>query len=676
MNDPIFPGQTSLTIANVDGGSSTYSLGNAEFFKQEAQKNINNANSIADQIADIVGDMESNAANLAGLAELAIENALQFTASLNPVTYNIPSFAQTERSKAAFGNAPNVGDAPQPPEVAGYNVVTAQDGYQSAPAVSAPSLITISIPDAPPMSASISPPQAPGDVVIADKPPPVVSYTLKEAAALQPIHDAPVIDIQLNFQSFDAAKFDPVQTGELDRAIANIGAAKFTEMPQYDNLLPELMTYVGTLLSGKIVGDAKEYEPFATHVRGTDIWSKRGINVPDFSAYADNLTEKMAARAGDKNKAFAADARAEAILIGYDIGLAAYGVLLEIESARISAEFDKSMAEAKAHLEKIKASEAVYNAMVAIYQAAVAEYNAELIKLAADVDKFKAEIGIESMMARINAAKADAFAATERAKGLVVREFLAKVGEQESRLSLYAAQLGQFDAVLAKQDAEIAKYLGRITEWEAALAEAESSYKTYSANVKAYVARLKAGEAHQQIQQVEHGVVAALAKQQAVQVDMLANKMVADARVRATSYDVTDAQNAMKGIEYQIKEAQYSASALDWGRANAENIMEWRGIAADARAKIQFAQQVMQSAGRAAQLTQSGNIQLANAYAAINEAAGRAGAALQQGKMSGFRTSVALSAAGSISGSLGWGYSDSQSTNADAQYIERVETGV
>lgn len=676
MNDPIFPGKTSLTIANVDGGSSTYSLGNAEFFKQEAEKNINNANKTADHIATIVGDMENNAANLAWLAEQAIENALQFTASLNPVTYNIPSFTQTDRSKAMLGNAPVVGDAPQSPEVAGYNNAIAQDNYQPAPSVSAPSLITISIPDAPRISASISPPQAPSDVTIADRPTPTVSYTLKEAAALQPIHDAPVIDIQLNIKPLDAEKFDPVPTEELERAIANIDATGFTEIPQYADLLPELMTYVGTLLSGRFVGDAKDYEPFATHVRGTDIWSKRDLDVPEFSAYADRLVEKMSARAKDMNEAFAADARAEAILIGYDIGLAAYGVLLEIENARISAEFDKNMAAAKTHLDRIRASETAYNAMVSIYRAAAAEYNAELTKLSADVDKFKSEIGIETMKARINAAKAEAFASTERAKGLKVREFLAKVGEQEARLSMYVAQLGQFDAVLAKQEAEIAKYSGRVTEWEAALTEADVVYKTYSANAKAYAAKLKAGEAHQQIQQVKHGVVAALARQQAVQVDMLANKMAAEARARATSYDVTDAQNAMKGIEYQIKEARYSADALEWGRSNAENVMEWSGIAADARAKIQFAQQVMQSAGRAAQLTQSGNIQLANAYAAINEAAGRAGAALQQGKMSGFRTSVALSAAGSISGSLGWGYSDSQSTNADAQYVESVDAKV
>ena len=64
-----------------------------------------------------------------------------------------------------------------------------------------------------------------------------------------------------------------------------------------------------------------------------------------------------------------------------------------------------------------------------------------------------------------------------------------------------------------------------------------------------------------------------------------------------------------------------------------------------------YIDRAQRAAGRAASLSQTANEQLARVYASVYEAAGRAGASIATGKLSGYRTQATLSASDRLNGS-------------------------
>ena len=108
------------------------------------------------------------------------------------------------------------------------------------------------------------------------------------------------------------------------------------------------------------------------------------------------------------------------------------------------------------------------------------------------------------------------------------------------------------------------------------------------------------------------------------------------------------AQNDIAKYDIANTQAEYS-QATDQLRVDAAvDSVSPTSIADIGKAISRFTRIALESSGRAAQMAQRANESLVRAYAAAYEAAGKAGAAVASGKLSGFRASASLTASGSL----------------------------
>ena len=101
------------------------------------------------------------------------------------------------------------------------------------------------------------------------------------------------------------------------------------------------------------------------------------------------------------------------------------------------------------------------------------------------------------------------------------------------------------------------------------------------------------------------------------------------------------------------------------------------GIAEANRSAADYFTAASEAASRAADLTQAANIQLSEAYASAQEAAGKAAASIETGRLSGYNASATFSSSGAVEGGLSKSRSinESRSKSISETHTLTRETG-
>jgi hypothetical protein len=149
-----------------------------------------------------------------------------------------------------------------------------------------------------------------------------------------------------------------------------------------------------------------------------------------------------------------------------------------------------------------------------------------------------------------------------------------------------------------------------------------------------------------------------------------ATQLRADAEIRSVGYTDRTLDSDEEALRMRIQGANYDGAITNFINELQKRAPELDGKADYAGIVTRYVAAAQEAVGRAAQLSQTANIQLAKAYADVYSAAGSAGAAVASGKLSGFRASASLSASDSLDANDS--YTAAVSDSGGVSYNERI----
>lgn len=680
-------GQTgdTLEIVNIDGGTTThvvYDFNSASNANQAYEK----AEELSDGIVTLIDNLRNAAATSASNAENYIRQALQFNSTLEVLEYDAPEFDAPDANEADFGNMPSVSDPGELPPITPFTPIEDSATFTPGANISAPSIQSLSISAPPSTAPGMASPAQVDQLDVTSKTAPTLEYSLKDLPTPSALAAAPELDIEINLTPIDPAQFTPLDDSDLEAAISRMNAnAKFDEIEfeDFEHLAPKVFDVVGQLLSGELVGEI--LGDFSTMVvppktitlihdsRVNAIWAKRGFTQPEaIGPYVAKMRSKVGDRIGRSELIQREKWQHQAMLAGYDLGVVAYSLLIDIAMTKNNLEFAALTAEAETAIELTRAAVAAYNAKVSIYAAEAEVYNSELVTFNAALAEYKNRMSVEELKGRVNTTLSDAFSAGERAKAIEAAKYETAIRAEAAKLTIYESRLRNLSLDVLKHEADVEGYKAEVLRWEGDLQTTLNYYTVYSAQAKAFSAQMRGQAASQALTQAENKAIEAKAQTQASQITVAAAKLTTAAAKRASQYAADNAENEIVSAGYTQQLSGYIADLTARSVDLKTRSPALTQLTTYNDASLRYMNQVMASVNRAATLTQQGNIQLANAFSQLNETAGRAGASIEQGKLAGFRVSATIGASGSVSGSMGWTRSLNNSSGTSVSDTESV----
>jgi hypothetical protein len=668
----------SLVLEGIDG-PFTASIWdqNTPFSTDQA---VSEAESLGEEIADLVTELEKRAADAALDAEAAIKAALAFKPAFDPVKSNAPEFDEPEFALGEYGEVPAVA-AYLAPEALTVYAPKQLSATLSEGSVAAPVSGVIAISDPAGLGGSSGTPSAPSGTTLTVSNAPTFSVVVDDVPAAPAVPTLVDVDVVASYQPLQTATFTHIDSTDLDTAAARLRTAlalSSVVLPDYSYHIPLVFDAVGSLLAATgiqtadILVDAdKITKPHTSRLDA--MWSKRQHDAPESYTYSNVMHDKFSARVDRSNTIQQAKWTAEALITGMELGVAAHSMLIDIESSIYDMRFQANMMQADAQLEMAKAAVALYNANVSIYAAEAEVYNGELAKLSADVEKYKSEMALEELKGRVNTSRSEAFSAEERSKGVQAALYDAKIKVQAAKVSAYAASLRALAGQVMQQEAVVENYKASVIEWEADLKNIAANYDLYSAKTKGIVAQMRGEAAKQSVTVADNRGVEAKAQIEAARVSVKAARIKAELAGKTAEHTHVIEQNSAISAGYNVAAANYSAQVAQWSVGYKQRASAFEGTQLYLNAAQNYMTRSTESYARAARLTQQVGTQVATAQAQLAETAGRAGAAIEQGRLAGFRASTSASAGASIGGNRGWSLSKSSSSSTGYSYGESVQ---
>jgi hypothetical protein len=626
----------------------------------------------ASNIDALIYQLTENADNAAAAALEKI-NAL---AALSPpalpgINYEAPSWD----TPAIYGpTVPplELTDAPVPSNNVSWGEPVLNNVDQPADTIAEPSTTLPEVPESPPLTG------APGEV-----PPAPAEYdpgTLTAPTLVTPdltlgtVNDPVLEEITITIPGeleIDALSYTIDYTA-IDEAIARAESIVVpdTEIPDYVQLIPEVFTVVGSMVSGVdpvngdlVLGDDVQARKVAPML------DRRNLDVPaHVHTFDDWLQGVMQEHSADSATLFSAQHRDDVIKAAFSLAAKAEEILVQIDLGLYDARFKYALERAKAQLVLAKAIVAGYNAEVAKLDALVLNYNSQLIALRAQAQAVLTEAEIANLIGGANKLIARQFTIGEEAKQSDVRVFRAQISGEAAKLTAQKAKVEALEAAVAQAQAGMLTYTGDTAAYEGEVQNVRNIFDSYVAKSRAVTEENEMSRAEERASTAGLKGLAAQARSAA---SAAAAEAVRKARISKSNeayYLSGGAVNDVARYEIASTKSDYSQEVTQMSVDAAVDSVEASSIASIGQAISRFTRIALESSGRAASLAQRANESLARAYAAAYEAAGKAGAAVAAGQMSGFRASASMTAAGSIDASRT--SAESYSSSGNIRYSE------
>ena len=627
----------------------------------------------ASDIDSIIYDLNDQADLAAAAAMLKIEALYNLSPPALPgISYQAPTWVTPPLYGVNPGNISTTAAPPVSNNVT-WTPTTLNDVDQPANNISEPTTTLPDMPDAPPLTGSPSaPPNSPTAYIpgIVEAPA-YIAPTLTLGTV-----DTPVLE-EINITIPDMVVFDPlaftIDFSAIDEAIdrANNIAIPTAEIPDYEQLIPEVFTVVGSMVSG--IGPVDDDRVLLDDVQGRKVapmLARRGrevpVRIPDFDSWLQTTMDEYSA---DSATLFSAEYHDDVINAAFSLAAEAEDILVKIDLGLYDARFEYSLEKARAQLLRAKSIVASYNAQILKFSAYTLEYNAALIALRAQAEAVMTQAEIAELIGGANKLIARQFTIEEDIKQSDVKVFRAEVSGEAAKLTAHKAQIDVIDAKLAEAQAAMLTYNGETVKFEAEVQKVRNVFDSYIAGSRAVTEENQATRA-----EIRGGAasIKALASQAGASAAASAAEAIRKVRVSKSdeaSLVSTNATNDIAKYSIASTQAEYSQST-DQLRVDAVvDSVQPSAVADMGRAISRFTRIALESSGRAASMAQRANESLVRAYAAAYDAAGRAGAAVASGKLSGFRASASLTAAGSIDASRG--KSEAYTSSGATNYSER-----
>lgn len=461
-----------------------------------------------------------------------------------------------------------------------------------------------------------------------------------------------------------ASDIKGIETDQLDETLADlqayIGGIKLVSVSDYESLDDNVAELVGNMLSGTTdFSDAiivSSEQLFTTNQVTHNVALSEALSTygapGDVSPYLQRRQARKEAEQLTHTNASRAKFRLEVIAAGQELAGQLYVAvlrrrqqLIELEAKALEAQIEAARALNEALKDAYRAKVAIYGSMVraqrVVYEIAeqkAAQHKIEVRKQQILADKAKQEY--------------TAYATRESAKLSVLQSLHQIAATNAARAKVFTLEQ-QIEARDAQAQAELAltKHKNSILKWSTSLDDLKAKLGSYQARAQVVSATNSIESSRQQIEDANYGRAEAEARKEASK----AAASLTDMSYRASERQTKLMQQASNNQIFQTKVATHNERReLDFANYGTQIAVQrdtFRAKVAQNQAAAQFYSTATQSMGRAARLSQQANIDLATAYASVQEAVGRAYAAVENGKLSGWSAASTLSAQGSLSAS-------------------------
>lgn len=649
----------------------------------------------ASSLAGRVLDLRAQADEYATKAYQYIDRAAAFNERVGKVTYVVPAYAAPDLREmhGFFGSSPGVSTLPSM-SMAAYSSALDQGTFDASAAPDEPVIGALPSIDAPQASTvSIAPPTMPvlSDVVIRDAP--ELNITVGAVPAVPGVGAAP----DIRFDGHDLgpgalpAQIPTIDGDDIDVALDRLRSltGRGVTIPGYAQRFPEVFSVTGSLLAGDLVVDAdgiiaqaneRNQRASADHDRiMAGLWADRGLGARSdavVSLYNQTMQSRNSLNEAADNVAAKGRLLDDALREAYRLGVAAHGMMIDIELSLYDAEFDALMLVATSSLERTKAVVAAYNAAAARFNAQIDRMGVEYALVEARAGRHRSRVEIAGARSRLNSAIADAFSAQERGKQTDARLFGAKVGVNEARDRAFASRMRAIASRASAMKAEAERYKADVLMWESGVERTRALYKQASAKARAVVAQNQAEATKGRLSQVRNELVSVEARRLATMTAAHATQIRAQITERTNAYANIEAVNQAETAKAQAQATRYEGQVLQWSAGVETRSALLEGKAVEMDQATRFFAATMESHHRAATLTQQADQQLSEAYRVATEAAARAGAAVEAGRLSGFRATASIRAGADFSAQTGFRLSGQQGYYTNIDESDRKNTRV
>lgn len=614
----------------------------------------------ARDIAGKIGALRAQAEGYAAGAYSSIDACMRFSASVPKVTFVTPTYSSAALQSGDVGGEPGVDAPASPGGVASFNPPSNTASFSSGSAGAPPVGTLPRIGD---VSSDISfgAPAAPSAAGLTIAPAPSLTISIGNV----PDVAAPSAPGSIELGSVDLGEVagfsvPGLADGEITQALDRLRSmsAGAVRIPRPDLVFPQVFEVAGSLLSGDLVvdSDAVLRQSDERVRRASDrhdtafaqIWSDRGFSVGAVAPYNAVMRARAEADALSNNTAAAGRWLDDALLAAYTVGVAAHGMMLDLEMSLDDLEFEALLAEAEARLEQGRAVVAAYNGAAAVFRARVAASEAAYVVAETEAARYRTQVDLVQEQQKLNGAIADNFKAGEQAKQAEVQLFAAKVSGNEARVSAFEAQMRAEAAKVKTLQLDAEKYKAQVLAWEAQVEQVRSQYMQSRNKARMTAAQNQAIEAGVRASGALNEAIGVQARQAAAETAASAAKLRAEIQRRSSEHAAADAKNTFEAVVPKIAVAKYEAEVMSWAAQLDQKTGMLDGVAAEMSASARFFVSASESESRAAQISQNAQQQLAEAYKTAAEAAGRAGAAVESGRLSGYRATASLNARASL----------------------------
>ena len=483
---------------------------------------------------------------------------------------------------------------------------------------------------------------------------------------------APQIDL-VDFEYTAALEIEPldeliIDTSGLEAAIAAYEDYDPTPpvLPEYMYLIPEVFSVTGSMATGDAVVDyarllaGREGLLLSTAPSTALSVDRRGLTpVTGSPEYDEWLKRKTHATLDVSDTVFEAKVVNDCVQAAFELGTAAHRMLVDIETSLYDLEFRAAKAVVQGQLVQAQAVAAIYNANLLIFQNAIANYNAQAATIVGAARAFEVQAREAGILAQANSTQADSFSAVERSKQVAARVFRSQINAEAAKLTQYRAFLETYEAQVQSARLDVEQFSGDVARYAAEIDRLSSEYALYSAETRTVASQNAALVAAAQSQQAEFRSIAVQADSTATAAAAKAVGLQARAAVRETQYIKRALYNEEEGQRLKTIAGEFNTEVTEYATDLVARTVEFSGKSALARSIGNYVNTASEAVSRAASLSQTANTTLARAYQQVYEAAGKAGAAVASGKLSGFRASATMGARENLTASRSYavGYS-------------------
>ena len=649
----------------------------------------------ASGLAGKVGQLRAQADAYAAQAYAYIDRAAGFNERIGKVTYVVPDYNGPDLREMGgfFGAAPSISAMPSM-SMAAYTSALDGGTFSSSATPSEPTIGAL--PEVVPPSAStisMAPPLPPPPIDVIIKPAPALSIDVDPIPSVPGIGPAP----DILFDGHDLgpgilpAHIPTIDDEDIETAIDRLRSltGRAVTIPGYAQRFPEVFSVTGSLLSGETVFDSDEIiaqadernqRASADHDRiMTNLWADRGLPARSdavVSPYNQVMQSRNSFNEAADNAAAKGRLLDDALREAFRLGVAAHGMMIDMELALYDAEFEALMLVSSSALVRAKAVVAAYNAVAAQFNAEIDRVGVGYSLVEARAGRHRARADIAGTRSRLNTAIADAFSAQERGKQADAKLFSAKVGVNEARDRGFASRMRAIASQASAMKADAERYKADVLMWEAGAERTQLIYKQASARARAVVAQNQAEATKARLSQVRNELVSAEARKLATMTTARAAEIRAQIAERVNAHVSTEAINQTEAIKTRALATHYEGRVLQWSAGVEAKSALLDGKAVEMDQATRFFAATMESHHRAATLTQQADQQLSEAYRVATEAAARAGAAVESGRLSGFRATASLRASADYGAKTGFRLSGQQGYYTGIEESDRKNTRV